>query len=100
MMEIFYHYDIDLEDDDSLDFGNLLEKALVLVKRRKCLADFIRDKETGLVNKHTEPQEKLPTTPNNFEPFTYPAQDLTPPTRFQTVQGAVQEVISVFRTDA
>ena len=39
VMEIFYRYDIDLEDDDSLDFGDLLEKALALVKRSKCLAD-------------------------------------------------------------
>lgn len=40
-MEIFYQYDIDLEADDSLDFGDLLEKALVLVKRRKFLADLL-----------------------------------------------------------
>ncbi len=42
-MEIFYRYDIDLEDDDSLDFDDVLEKALVLVKRSKYLADFIQD---------------------------------------------------------
>ena len=90
-MEIFYRYDIDLEDDDGLDFGDLLEKALVLVRRRKYLADFIREKETDLVNKYTDSQEKVPTGPNIVEPFTNP----TPPTRFQTVQGPIQEDIPV-----
>ncbi len=66
---------------------------LVLVKRRKHLVDFIRDKETDLVNKYTDSQEKVPTAPNIVEPFTNP----TPPARFQTVQGAVQEGIPVFR---
>lgn len=42
-MEIFYCYDTDLEDDDSLDFGIYWKEMLVLVKRRKYLADFIRD---------------------------------------------------------
>ncbi|MCJ1348040.1 hypothetical protein MMC31_006271 [Peltigera leucophlebia] len=97
VMDIFYRYNIDLEDDDDLDFEDLLEKALVLVKRRKYLADFIRDKETDLVNKYTEPQEKVPTTPNIVEPFEYPAHDLTLPTRFQTLQGAIQEDIPVVR---
>ncbi|MCJ1347938.1 hypothetical protein MMC31_006168, partial [Peltigera leucophlebia] len=92
VMEIFYR------DDNGLDFGDLLEKALVLVKRRKFLAEFIQDKDTDLVNKYTElPQEKFPTTPNIVEPFTYPAHDLTPPTRFQTAQGAIQEDIPVVR---
>lgn len=50
VMEIFYRYDIDLEDDDSLDFENVLEKAIVLVKRSKCLADFIQDRETDLID--------------------------------------------------
>lgn len=27
VMEIFYRFEIDLEDDDGLDFGDLLEKA-------------------------------------------------------------------------
>ncbi|MCJ1344896.1 hypothetical protein MMC31_003101 [Peltigera leucophlebia] len=100
VMEIFYRYDIDLEDDDDLDFEDLLEKALLLVKRRKFLADFIRDGDTDLVNKYTEPQEKVPTTPNVDEPFTYPAPGLTPPTRFQTVQGAIQADIPGVRTHA
>lgn len=49
-MEIFYRYDINLEDDNSLDFENLLEKKLVLVKRKNFLADFIWDKEIDLAN--------------------------------------------------
>ena len=76
VIEIFYRYKIDLEDDDDLDFGDLLEKVLVLVKRRKFLADFIQDKETDLVHKYTEPQ-KVPTTPNIVESSSNP----NPPTR-------------------
>lgn len=75
MTEIFYRCDIDLETDDGPDFWDLLEKALVLVKHRKFLADFIQDKETDLVNNYTEPQGKVPTTPNIGEPFTYPVHD-------------------------
>ena len=71
VMEIFYRCDIDLEDDNGLDFEDLLEKPLVVVKGRKFLVDFIQDKETYLINKYTEPQEKVTTTPNNVEPFTY-----------------------------
>ena len=95
VMEIFYRCDIDLADDDGLDFEDLLEKKLVLVKRRKFLADFIQDKETYLINKYTEPQKKVTTTPNNVEPFTYPAHDLTLLTRFQNVQGVIQEDVPV-----
>ena len=40
-MEIFYCYDIDLEDDDSLDFKDLLKRALVIVRRGKFLADLL-----------------------------------------------------------
>ncbi len=69
VMEIFYQYDIDLEDNNGLDLVDLLEKALVLVKHRKCLVDFIRDKETDLVNKYTKPQEKVPAAPNIVGPF-------------------------------
>ena len=100
VMEIFHRHDIDLEDDNSLDFEDLLKKTLVIVKRKKFLADFIQDKETDLVNKYAEPQEKVPTTPNNVELFTYPAQDLTSPTRFYTVQGTVREDIPVVRIHA
>ena len=95
VMEIFYRYNIDLEDDDDLDFGDLLEKVLVLVKRRKFLADFIQDKETDLVHKYTEPQ-KVPTTLNIVESSSNP----NPPTRIQAVQGAVQEDIPVVRVHA
>ncbi len=84
-MEIFYQHDIDLEDDDSLDFEDLLKKALVIVRRRKFLADLLQDRETDLAYKHAESQEKVPATSNNFEPFIYPAQDLTPPTPVHTM---------------
>ncbi len=72
-MEIFYRYDIDLEDDGSLDFEDILEKALMLVKRSKCLADFIRDRENDLIDKHTGLEEKRPNAPNTVEPFTLSA---------------------------
>ena len=49
VMEIFYWHDIDLEDDNGLNFEYLLEKALVLFKHRKYLADIMRDKETDLI---------------------------------------------------
>lgn len=68
-MEIFQQRDINLEDDDSLDFEDLLKKALVIivrliVRRRKFLADLLQDRETDLVYKNAEPQKKslsLPT---------------------------------------
>lgn len=100
LMEIFYRYDINLEDDDGLDFEDLLEKALVLIKRRKYLADFIGDKETDRVNKNTGAQEKVPTAPNIVEPFTYRAKDLTPPTQFDIVQRVVREDIPIVRIHA
>lgn len=89
VMEIFYRYDIDLEDNDDLDFGDLLEKVLELVKRKKYWVDFIRDKETE-VNKY-DPREKVPTAPNIVESFIYPVQDFVPHTRFHTLQWGVQE---------
>ena len=80
VMEIFYRYDIDLEDDDSLDFEDLLKKALVIVRRGKFLADLLQDRETNLAYKYAEPQEKIPATSDDVEPLIYPAQNLTPPT--------------------
>ena len=71
VVEISYRFDIDLEDDDGLDFGDLLEKALVLVKRRRYLVNLIRDKETDPVNEYTEPQEKVPTAPDIIELLPY-----------------------------
>ena len=47
LMEIFYQYDdIDLEDDNDLDFEDLLKKALVIVRRRKSLANLPQDRKT------------------------------------------------------
>lgn len=73
VMDIFYRYDIDLEDDNSLDFEHVLEKALVMVQRSKCLADFIRNRNNDLIDKHTGLQEKRPTALNTVEPFTLSA---------------------------
>ena len=92
VMEIFYRYDIDLEDDDDLDFEDLLEKALVLVKRKKFLADFIRDEETDLANKYTEPQKApTPTTyvPDIVESVPYMPQGLNPTTRLRVIQDDI-----------
>lgn len=91
-MEIFYWYDINLENNNGLDFGNQLEKLLVLVKRRKYWVDFIQDKESDLVNKY-ESLEKVLIARKIVESFI----NLTPPIRFQTVQRAVQEDILVVR---
>lgn len=65
-MEIFSRYDTYLEEEDNggLDSGDLLEKALVIVGRRKYLADFIRHKETDLTNKYTRPQENFSLPPS------------------------------------
>lgn len=40
-MEIFYEYDIDLENNNNPGFGNIFEKTLIFVKRSKCPADFM-----------------------------------------------------------
>ena len=55
LMRFFYWYDMDLEDDNGLDFENLLEKVLVLAKCRNRLAAFIRDQATSLVDEYIEP---------------------------------------------
>ncbi len=78
VMEIFYRHDIDLKDDDGFNFENSLEKAMVLVKRKKYLADFILGKGTDLVDNYTDSQGKVYTSPNIVELFT----NQTPPTRF------------------
>lgn len=74
-MEIFCRHDIDLEDEVSLDFEELLKKAIVIVRRKKFLVDLLQDKETDLIYKQVEPQEKIPATPNNVEPLIYPAKN-------------------------
>lgn len=65
VMEIFSRYDTYLEEEDNggLDSGDLLEKALVIVGRRKYLADFILHKETDPINKYTRPQENFSLPP-------------------------------------
>lgn len=64
-MEISYRYNIYLENEnhDGLDFGDLLEKSLVLIRPCKFLADFIRHEETDLIKKDTRPSRKVSTSP-------------------------------------
>ena len=104
LTEIFYRYDIDLEDDNGIDFDDLLEKSLVLIGCRKRLADFTKEKEsdwrftshpkdqpTAEVNHHSVPPVVLPptsTVPDTVEPFTYKMPELTPTIR--GIQGSVQ----------
>lgn len=95
MIEIFYCYDIDLKDNNSLDFEDVLEKVFVLLKCSKCLADFIWDRKTDLIDKHTGLEEKHSNNPNTVVPFTLSAQDLTTPIQFNTVQAIVQENVPV-----
>lgn len=40
MIEIYYFYDINLEDDNTFDFKDLSKKALVLVKYKKFLTNL------------------------------------------------------------
>ena len=103
LTEIFYRYDIDLEDD--INFDDLLEKTLVFIRRRKWLADFIKENEsdwrftshpkdqsTAEVNHHSKPPVVLLpacTAAYTVESFTLSAQDLAPPTQFYTVQATV-----------
>ena len=81
-----------------MGFEHLLEKALVLVKRRKFLADLLQDKETDLIYKLAEPKEKILATSKLIEPFTDQAQEFALPNPSQTMQGSpMQEVIPVVR---
>ena len=103
LTELFYRYDIDLEDEDDIDFDDLLEKALVLIRCKKWLADFIEEKEstwmfrnpqkdqpTTHVNHRFMPPVVLPptlTTPDIVRPLTSTTRNLTPTIR--VVQGSV-----------
>lgn len=69
--EIFYSYDINLEADNSLDFEDLLDIALVFVKYSKYMADFILIKDTNLINEYTKFQKKVSPHLNIIEPLTY-----------------------------
>lgn len=44
LTEIFYCYNIDLEDD--INFDNLLKKILVFIRCKKWLANFIKENES------------------------------------------------------
>lgn len=95
LMRTFYRYDIDLEDDNRLDFEDLLEKVLVLVKCRNRLAAFLQDQAKNSVDEYIKPHEAV--TPTIVQPLTYTAQDLTPTLQFRTVQGAIQEGVPAAR---
>lgn len=71
VIEIFYHYNINLEDNNSLDFEDLLKKTLVIVRYGKFLANLVHDGETELTYKYIEPQKKIPVIPNNVELLMY-----------------------------
>lgn len=45
--ETLYRHGVDLEDYHSIDFEDLLEKALVLIRYRKWFADFIKEDESN-----------------------------------------------------
>lgn len=88
MMEIFYQYNINLKDNDSLNFEYLSEKALVLVKRRKFQADLLQNKETHLIYKLAEPKKKILATSTLVEPFADLVQEFALSNPFQTMQGS------------
>lgn len=46
LTEIFYCHDIDLEYEDGIEFDDLLEKALLLIRCRKWPADLTKEKES------------------------------------------------------
>lgn len=73
-IEIFYQYNINLEDDYS-DFGDLLEKALVLVKYRMFLAHLLQNKKTDLSYNYVEPQKNIFAIFKLVEPFANLVQD-------------------------
>ena len=109
LAEIFYRHDTNLEDDDGINFKDLLKKALILIKCRKRLADFIEEEEsdwkftnhrknqpTAQVNHHSIPPIIFPpisSSPDIVEPITYITQGLTP--NNQAIQGSIQ--VSVAR---
>lgn len=70
MIEIFYWYNVDLKDDSSLNFEDILEKAFVLVKRNKCLANFMQNIEKDLTNQHINFEENHFNDLNTVESFT------------------------------
>ena len=110
-MEIFYRYNIDLEDDnDGIDFEDLLEEALVLIMCRKRLAGFIKEEESDwkfsshpkdqptaqVTHRPMPPVVLLPTTTTSdtVKPFTYKPRELTP------IIQVVQEGVPITRVSA
>lgn len=86
LTEIFYCYNINFENDNNINFDNLLKKTLMFIRRIKCLANFIKenksdwrfsnylkDQLTAKVNHHSKPLVVLLpayTTANTIEFFT------------------------------
>lgn len=69
LAKIFYRYDLDLEDDDGIDFDDLLEKSLVLIGCRKRLADFIKEKKSDWrLTNHPEDQPTTAEVNHHFIP--------------------------------
>lgn len=110
-VEVFYRHDIDLEDDDDgIDFEDLLQETLALIGCRKWLADFIKkeesdwkftshpkDQPTAQVAHHSIPPAfLLPTTsnPDIVKPFTYKPRELS------TIIQVVQDGVPIARVSA
>lgn len=93
-MEIFYCYNIDPKDNNNLDFEDLLKKALVMVRRKKFMADLQKYRETESVFKYAELQDKVSSISNTIEHFTYPALDLRR-SQFQTIEETIPQVIPI-----
>ena len=108
-----------LQMRDDIDFDNLLEKALVLIRCIKRLDNFIEEKKstwmfrnsqkdqpTAHVNHHSMPPIVLPPTPTPdiVWPFTSITQDLivqgsVPVARVGTVQAKKNEALEMIQDD-
>lgn len=109
---MFYRHDIDIEDDDSIDFEDLLKKALVLIRCRKRISDFIKEEEsdwkltnhrkdqpTAQMNHDSVPPIVLPptsTSPDIVEPDTYKTPGLT--LNVRAIQWGVQVPVARIHT--
>lgn len=57
--EILYRHGIDLKDYHSIDFEDLLEKALVLIRYKKWFADFIKEDESNYLKEELRTRAKF-----------------------------------------
>ena len=79
--ELFYRYELDPDEDEDMDFKDLLKKALALVGSKKRMIDLIRtdkknDRITDLVDKY-EKKSKITSTLNTTAPL--PESAFQPP---------------------